>query len=178
MAKNKQKEFKNALANIICTNPYKKQLFNGFLEFVSRSKTAEVIENKYGWRTSISLIAWSNLSGLIEIKSNKKYIVVKKSEETSKPDIETVWQEVKNSYNEIRRLNYKKKLIIKYGDLRLVSISNLHLEADEFDELFCDLMNSKYGQFINLHGTLVGDYDAQENFQYRGHLYPFISLTM
>ena len=176
---NKQKEFRNALAITILTNPHKHQLFKSFIDFTSRAKTVEEIKNKYKWRTGASLIAWSDLSGLIEINSNKKYIVVKKLEETNKPDIETVWLEVKKSYNEIRRMNHRKKLIIKYGDLRFRSASNLSLEdAYTFDKLFCDLMYSKYGQFINLHGTLVGDYDAYENLRYRGHLYPFISLTM
>ena len=85
-----------------------------------------------------------------------------------------IWNIVKNAYDEIRGSN----LIIKYDDLRKSCMKSLNLSnTDEFDELFTKLMKNKW-QSINLHGTLVGEYDKHVNFKYRGRMYPFLSLTL
>ncbi len=172
-------EFFKALATTILTNPYKHTLFENFLNFVSRAKTVHEIEDQYGWRTGASIVAWCRFSELIDEDEEGKIVVVKKPKNKLKPNMDTIWSEVEKSYSEIRRLGYdKKKLIIKYGDLRFRCALNFHLRNPrDFDLWFCDLMRSKWGQFINLHGTLVGDYDKEENLKYKNRLYPFMSIT-
>ena len=86
-------------------------------------------------------------------------------------DMETVWLAVRNSYRRLCGQGSRKKLIIRYCDLRSDLVGNICQDAQEFDSLFCDLMDSEYRQYINLHGTLVGDYDKMENLRYRGRLY-------
>ena len=174
-----QTRFKKGLAHTILNNPHKGQLFKKFVNFVSRAKTIKEIEDEYGWRTSASLIAWCDLSKLIQVDFNRKYVVTKNFQRKNKPNINAIWLEVRNSYDEIRRLIHKKAIIVKYADLRFRCAYNFQLDdSSKFDEWFRNLMRSKYGQFINLHGTLVGDYDAYENLQYRNHLYPFVSLAL
>ena len=92
-------------------------------------------------------------------------------------DMKTVWLAVRNSYRKLCRQNGRRKIIIKYGDLRSDLVENICKNKLEFDSLFCDLMYSEYRHQINLHGTLVGDYDKMENLRYRGRLYPFFSLA-
>ena len=84
---------------------------------------------------------------------------------------------VRDSYRRLCRNDGRRKIIIKYGDLRSDLVGNICKNKREFDSLFCKLMGSKYWQRINLHGTLVGDYDKMENLRYRGRLYQFFSLT-
>ena len=92
--------------------------------------------------------------------------------------MDTVWEAVRDSYRKLCGQGRRKKLIIKYGDLRSDLVGNVCKSKREFDSLFCELMSSEYKHQINLHGTLVGDYDKMENLRYRGRLYPFFSLTM
>lgn len=170
------KKFRKTLANLLLDNPKKKFLYSNFLEFVSRAKTIDEIVLKYKWRTGGTLIEWCRLADLIKIKNN--YVVKKESKKSKKRNIDELWKEVKTSYDEIRRLGYdKKKLIISFSDLRLRASCNLDLRhPKEFDALFLDLMSSKYREFINLHGTLVGDYDKESDFKYKERLYPYLSL--
>ena len=92
-------------------------------------------------------------------------------------DMETVWLAVSDSYRRLCGHGSRKKLIIRYGDLRSDLVGNICKNKLEFDSLFCDLMYSEYRHQINLHGTLVGDYDKFENLRYKGRLYPFFSLA-
>ena len=93
-------------------------------------------------------------------------------------DIETVWEAVRDSYLRLCRKDHGRRIIIKYGDLRSDLAGNIYKNKLKFDSLFCALMDSEYGSQINLHGTLVGEYDKMENLRYRRRLYPFFSLTI
>ena len=92
-------------------------------------------------------------------------------------DMETVWLAVRDSYRRLCGHGSRKKLIIRYGDLRSDLVGKICKNKLEFDSLFCELMDFDYRQHINLHGTLVGDYDKFENLRYKGRLYPFFSLA-
>ena len=92
-------------------------------------------------------------------------------------DMDTVWGAVRDSYRRLCRKDGRRKIIIKYGDLRSDLVGNICKNKREFDSLFCGLMDSEHKHQINLHGTLVGDYGKFKNLRYRGRLYPFFSLT-
>lgn len=107
-----------------------------------------------------------------------KYSYMKpQSMETNKKSnlsITDLWKVVNEVYWENRDKN--KQIIMKYSDLRKGVIKVLNLNKRDFEYLFTKLKEEKW-QLINLHGTLVGDYQKYVNFKYRGRLYPFISLT-
>ena len=91
----------------------------------------------------------------------------------TKIEIEDVWKAVNKVYNNSRQ---SKVFIMKYSDLRKGVMKELNITKKEFECLFTKLHEEKW-QSINLHGTLVGEYQKHVNFRYRGRLYPFVSLT-
>ena len=97
---------------------------------------------------------------------------VKNSMQT-KIETEDVWESVNKAYNDSLR---DKKLIMKYSHLRKGVMKELNITKKEFEYLFIKLKEEKW-QSINLHGTLVGEYQKHVNFSYRGRLYPFVSLS-
>lgn len=174
----KNKKFQKALADLLLSNPHKSNLIREFLNFIMRAKTKNEILKKYKWGTGNTLIEWCRLAGMSE-KKDDKYVIIKRPIIKKEFSIEELWTEVKNCYEEIRRLGYdKRKMFIDFSDLRFRAAYNLGLnDPREFDDLFRKLLKSEFGQFINLHGTLVGGYNEEKNLEYRSRLYPFISLT-
>ena len=88
-------------------------------------------------------------------------------------EMEDVWKAVNKVYDDSLK---DKKLIMKYSYLRRGVMKALNITKKEFEYMFIKLNEEKW-QSINLHGTLVGEYQKHVNFSYRGRLYPFVSLT-
>lgn len=174
----KNNDFKKVLADILLNNSYKGSLYKKFLKFMEKERTVDEVKRKYKWRTAYTLLAWCELVDLLAPVGNGRFKKIFVKKKLKKIPLEKFWKGVCSAYEEIRKIDYdKKRIIVDFADMRQRVTYNLHLsESKEFDIHFTKLMKSKCREFINLHGGVVGDFDPVKNFEFKGRLYPNLSL--
>lgn len=174
----KNKQFQNALANLLLKNHYKGKLFKDFLRYIERAKTMDEIKKKYKWRTGLTLIAWCKAAGLAKQIGDSVVQIPKKIVETY--TLDKVWKEILRTYEEIVSADIRRRrLLLHYGDLRYKAACNLQMkDHNEFDKWFQKILKSVYKKYINLHGAPTGEYNEEENIFYRKRIYPYVSIVI
>ena len=177
--KKNKTEFQRYLATLILSHPQKSKVFNKFLKFIRKKRTIIEIRKEFEWATGLTLIAWSIEAGLAWESGGLIIKSIEKEHSRNEVPMDEFWKKIKKLYERIRKTKEgRKNLFVDFHDLRLHCSYDLSLENPQtFDKLFKKLMNSKYKHLVNLHGAPTGEFDKKANFEYKGKLYPYLSLV-
>jgi len=177
--KTEKNEFQKFLAAIILSHPQKGKLFKNFLNFIKKERTVEEIRDKYKWNVGLTLIAWCVEAGLAWRVDDRVIRSIDYEQGIEEIPIEEFWNSIKKTYEKIRITDEgRKNLFVDFQDIRLICTRSLKLKNPRiFDKMFTKLMRSEYKHLINLHGAPTGEFSKMANFEYKGRLYPYLSLV-
>jgi hypothetical protein len=170
-------EVKSKLRSVILTNPDKGDLFNDFLDFVTKPTPRAAVYRRFREIPARTLVAWSQYVGLVEVEGNMiwKLHLPKQKLPSDDEFLETLIR----TYNEMQKTETPgiKRVFVDINEVRRNVCYKLNgLSVSEFDDYLREILDSPKGKIIRLYGAPTSVFEEKRNFPYKSRVYAYLSV--